>query len=130
MDNIRTFLELLGKSPKSRHTWRALACNCRGCGDLVIEVFKTPDDFARLVAVHHGLRPPPEGSHTPVWTGHPAALDGKGVRSNATTVTVLLTDSQDGIEVACRCGKQVVPVATLLGAVRRGGKSFVLDTPG
>lgn len=124
-DEVQRFLGLLANAPKSRRTWRVLQCHCRGCGDLAVEVFRTPVETAPLVAVHSGLKPMTDESGSyPLGIGH------KGIRATGATVQVLLTANQDGLQVACKCGKRLVPAATLLTAVRTGQSDMVLDAPG
>jgi len=55
-EEVLTFLRLLWKSPKSRRRWRVLECHCPRCGELAIEVFRTPAASAPLVAVHFGVK--------------------------------------------------------------------------
>ncbi len=119
-DEVQQFLALLAGAPKSRRSWRVLQCHCRNCGALAVEVFRTPVDTAPLVAVHAGLKP--------VATSI-LEIDHKGIRADGPTVQVLLTNNQDGLQVACKCGKRVVAAATLLNAVRSGQNQIVLDTP-
>lgn len=121
-DDVLQFLRLLDKAPKSRRVWRVLQCNCRGCGELAVEVFRTPVDGAPLVAVHTGMRREPGQSIL--------GMEDKGLRATDPTVSLLLFDFQDGLHVSCKCGKRVVKAATLLDAVRAGQREVVLDTPG
>lgn len=122
-DDVLQFLGLLGGAPKSRRAWRVLQCHCRGCGDLAVEVFRTPMDAAPLVAVYAGLKPAESGGR--ILGG----LHDKGVRATEPTVAVLVSDLQDGFEVACKCGKRLIPARVLLAAVRTGQRELVLDTP-
>jgi hypothetical protein len=125
-EEVLKFLQLLEKAPKSRPTWRVVACHCRGCGELAIEVFRTPVASMPLVAVHYGLT----ALDMEPGKTYPLGIKHKGVRASDPTVSVLANDIQDGLEVACKCGKRVVPAATLLSAVRGGESALVLDTPG
>jgi hypothetical protein len=125
-EEVLSFLRLLERAPQSRRTWRVLQCHCRGCGDLAIEVFRTPFSSAPMVAVHFGLK----ALDTEPGQIYPLGIEHKGVRASDPTVSVLSNELQTGLEVACKCGKQVVPAATLLGAVRRGETTTTLDTPG
>lgn len=121
-DDVLTFLRLLDSRPKSHRTWRLVQCHCRRCDDLAVEVFRTPVESAALVAVCFGLKREPGQSILGVAD--------KAIRANDPTVTVLWTDIQDGIAVACKCGKRVVPVSLLLGAVRAGERRVILEAPG
>ena len=122
-DDVLQFMRLLDSAPKSRRTWRVLQCHCRGCGDLAIEVFRTPVVTAPLVAVYNGLRQPDSAAPSILGMGD------KGLRATTPTVSVLLTDIQDGLQVACKCGKRVVAAGTMLGAIRNGQRKVVLDAP-
>jgi hypothetical protein len=124
-EEVQRFLALIAAAPKSRRSWRVLQCHCRSCGALAVEVFRTPVETAPLVAVHEGLKAvaEPGGSYQ-------LGIDHKGIRAGGPTVQVLFTRNQDGLQVACKCGKHVVPAATLLDAVRDGQTQIVLDTQG
>lgn len=123
--DVMAFLRLLEKAPASRRKWRVLECHCRACGDLAIEVFRTPTDFASLVAIHFGLK----AQNMEPGKLYPFGLQHKGIRASAPTVSVLQSTLQDDLEVACKCGKRQVPVSTLLATVREKRRKVVLDTP-
>lgn len=125
-EEVLSFLRLLEKAPKSRRTWRVLECHCRGCGERAIEVFRTPVGSAPLVAIHFGLK----ALDMEPGKIYPLGIKHKGVRASDPTVSVLSNELQDGLEVACKCGKRVVPAVTLLSAVRRRESALILDTPG
>ena len=95
-EEVLTFLRLLWKSPKSRRRWRVLECHCPRCGELAIEVFRTPAASAPLVAVHFGVKT------LDMEPGklYPLGIQHKGVRASDPTVSALSSELQDGLEVA------------------------------
>ncbi len=113
-DELVRFLRLLGKEPTSRRKWRALEIYCARCNDLAAEVFRAPTGPVPLLAVYRGLKTP----NVEPGTIRPIGLQGKSIRDDYTHVLPLASGRQDGIELACRCGKHVIAAAAVIRAAR------------